>query len=147
MYTSRSVLIVTPYAMKCEFIDNRRGYVVCEFTPDECRALRLSYGMPFRIGVKLSRKALLREQNRLGPPPLPQVTTTLYRRGRVRSGRPAGPEQRRSAAEQGRRGTRWAQTRCGNATGAVGATRGCSRFACEADHLCDFLGRSQARST
>jgi hypothetical protein len=50
------------------------------------------------------------------------------RRGRVRSGRPAGPEQRRSAAEQGRRGTRWAQTRCGNATGAVGATRGLFAF-------------------
>ncbi|MGN6626327.1 MAG: DNA-directed RNA polymerase subunit beta, partial [Tepidisphaeraceae bacterium] len=26
------------------------------YTPDECRALRLTYGMPFRIGVKLSRK-------------------------------------------------------------------------------------------
>ncbi len=26
------------------------------YTPDECRALRLTYGMPFRISVKLSRK-------------------------------------------------------------------------------------------
>ena len=26
------------------------------YTPDECRALRLTFGMPFRIGVKLSRK-------------------------------------------------------------------------------------------
>ena len=26
------------------------------YTPDECRALRLTYGMPFRIQVKLSRK-------------------------------------------------------------------------------------------
>ncbi len=26
------------------------------YTPDECRELRLTYGMPFRIGVRLSRK-------------------------------------------------------------------------------------------
>ncbi|HEX8324910.1 MAG TPA: DNA-directed RNA polymerase subunit beta [Tepidisphaeraceae bacterium] len=43
------------------------------YTPDECRALRLTYGMPFRIGVKLSRKdrdEILEDQIYVGEVPI-----------------------------------------------------------------------------
>ena len=53
----REVFPITSYdeSMRLDYISYRLGRP--RYTPDQCRALRLTYGMPFRITVRLSGQA------------------------------------------------------------------------------------------
>ena len=53
----REVFPITSYdeSMRLDYLSYRLGRP--RYTPDQCRALRLTYGMPFRITVRLSGQA------------------------------------------------------------------------------------------
>ncbi|MEM9253094.1 MAG: hypothetical protein AAGB29_12155, partial [Planctomycetota bacterium] len=52
----REVFPIVSYDETMQLEYTRYDLDEARYTPDECRELRLTYGMPFRVGVRLVRK-------------------------------------------------------------------------------------------